>query len=162
MTVALLLALAAQAGERTITLGDTLPAGVPSVAGWERVAGQADFGDPEFSVRYEFFVRPGREGSYEVVRYRFAGAGAAPYGLHERLQWDVNGRELHRYECVPADPPKVADPTQAAPAQSRPACSWREIAIGSEPYRNEVAIILWLYDLHRRLSEAKERGELPG
>jgi hypothetical protein len=152
---ALLLALAAQAGPRDVTLGDSLPAGVPSVAGWERVTGEADFADPDLSVHYELFVRPGRAGSYEVVRYRFAGPAAIDYALHERLQWDVNGHEVHRYECLPVERAK------GAPARA-PSWSWRELAIGSEPYRNEVRVILWLYELHRRLREARDAGELPG
>ena len=135
---------------RDLSFSPSMPVGVPSVVGWERVAGEADFGDPDFSVRYEFFVRPGREGAYEVVRYRFAGPGAVGYPLTERLQWDVNGRELHRYECVPD-----------AGQDARSACTWREIERGSEPYRSEVSVILWVYRLHRSLSEARDKGELP-
>ena len=149
--IALLLALNAQAGPRGIALGSSLPEGVPSVAGWERVAGEADFTNPDFSVRYEFFVRPGRAGAYEVVRYRFEGPGATGFALHERLQWDKDGREVHRYECRPAEPPDVGD-----------GCAWREPPRDSQSYRNEVRVVLWLYDLHRRLREARDAGELPG
>lgn len=151
ITTALLFGLATQGGAgHDLSFSPSLPPGVPSVEGWERVAGEADFADPELLVRYEFFVRPGRDGAYEVVRYRFAGKGAVDYALHERLQWDVNGREVRRYECLPREPPAA------------PGCTWRELVRGSEPYRSEVRVVLWLYNLHRRLREARDAGELPG
>jgi hypothetical protein len=150
-TAALVLGFVLQAGAaRDLALAPSLPEGVPSVAGWERVAGEADFKDPDVSVRYEFFVRPGRAGAYEVVRYRFAGPGAVNYALHEGLQWDVNGREVHRYLCLPAELPATSG------------CTWRELGRESPAYRNEVRVVLWLYDLHRRLREARDAGELPG
>jgi hypothetical protein len=149
-TAALVLGFALQGGAaRDLAFAPAVPEGVPSVLGWERVAGEADFKDPDVSVRYEFFVRPGRAGAYEVVRYRFAGPAAGDYALHERLQWDVNGREVHRYECRPV----VAEPR---------ACRWHELSRDSAAYRDEVRVVLWLYDLHRRLREARDAGELPG
>jgi hypothetical protein len=148
--IAVLFALTGQESSRDIALTSSLPDGVPSVAGWERVAGEADFTNPDFSVRYEFFVRPGREAAYEVVRYRFAGPGAVDYPLTERLQWDVNGRVLHRYECLPA--------TAGTPGGG---CTWHEIERGSERYRGEASVLLWLYGLHSRLRDAREAGELP-
>lgn len=126
-----------------------MPVGVPSVAGWEEVTGEADFGSPDISVRYAFYVRPGRAGAYEVVRYRFAGPGSGGYGSHEHMQWDVNGRDLHRYEC-----------RGAAPAEEDVGpCTWQEVPRGGEAYRREVAVVLWIYSLHRRLREAQAAGD---
>lgn len=138
----LLAVLAGQAGG-ALAFTPRLPESVPSVEGWERVDGEAEFANPSFSVRYEFYVRPGRLASYEVVRYRFAGAGAEKYGHTERLQWDVNGRRLHRFECRPT------------PSSGR-GCEWQEMARDGEAFRQETWVLLWLYSLHRRLLEDRD------
>ncbi len=142
-----LLAQGAAPSETSLVFATRLPEGVPSVAGWERVFGDADF--PDLQVRYEFHVRPARQGAYEVVRYRFAGSAATRYGVHEVLQWDVNGRDVRRYECVPL--PSAAN---AAP------CAWHVLSKDSDRYRSEAFVLLWIYGLHRDLLAARDRGEL--
>lgn len=117
-----------------------VPDAVPSVRGWERIT--ADFGvdDPPTRVEYELYVNPARPATYEIVRYRITERADTPAARHyagtEKLQWDRDGRDVRRYECVPRG---AADP--------RP-CQWREMAKASEEYAREVPVMLWLYGLH--------------
>ena len=151
--VALALAVPARGD---LSLAPAFPPGVPEVAGWERIEGEADLADPDLSVRYEFYVRPGRLASYEVVRYHFAGPAAQQYGLYERLQWDVDGRVLHRYECrVPEKPPEGR-----ATRAGEGACEWRELARETQAFQSGTGVLLWLYGLHRRLLAERDAGTL--
>lgn len=124
-----------------------LPRGVPAAAhGWELISGDLEFENPRLSVQYEFYVNPVRPAIYEVVRYRVVELGPVAeyrrYAPTEKLQWDRDGRDLRRYECVPA---------------SRGGCAWREMEKGGEEYLREVPVLLWLYGIHRRV--ARERAE---
>jgi hypothetical protein len=124
----------------------TLPEGLPSLQGWEKVAGAADLEDPRLRVEYEFYVNPRRRGVYELIRYRVilpvGTANADDYPALEKLQWHKAEKELRRFECGPG-----ADPL--AP------CHWRELVQGTAEYHREVPVILWLYGVHRRLSEGR-------
>lgn len=117
------------------------PEGVPSVRGWERITGDFEFETPRLSVQYEFYVNPARPAVYEVVRYRIVEMGAVAesrrYAVTEKLQWDRDGRDLRRFECVP---------------RAGGGCSWREMEKGGKDYLREVPVLLWLYGLHRNLS----------
>ena len=120
---------------------ETVPDVVPSVTGWERIEGTFDLQKPRVAVQYEFYVNPQRPAIYEVVRYRVTELGpqkkgGTPYPTTEKLQWDLDGRDLRRFECV-------------APA-AQDACKWREMAKGSDDYLREVGVLLWIYDLHNQ------------
>lgn len=122
------------------TFSYTLPAGVPSLQGWEKSEARAELDGPSRIVEYQLFVRPGRGATYEVIRYRIAYAdpreserlGDTP---NERLQWDLNGRTLRRFELIPT--------AQGA--------RWEELAAGSQRYTRETGVILALMGLHRKL-----------
>ena len=118
----------------------TLPADLPNLDGWEKNVARTDLDHPRRIVEYEFFVRPGRGATYEVIRYRIrypdALRSADPaYSPNEKLQWDLNGRELRRFELVPG----------ASGAR------WEELSAGSERFARETGVILGLLSLHRKL-----------
>lgn len=118
----------------------TLPADVPNLDGWEKRAARTDLDNPRRIVEYELFVRPGRGATYEVIRYRIRYPDAlvradAAYTPNEKLQWDLNGYTLRRFELVPG-----ADGAR-----------WEELKAGSGPYTRETGVILGLLSLHRKL-----------
>ena len=121
-----------------------VPPVVPSVEGWERITGDLEFQKPRLAVQYEFYVNPARPAIYEVVRYRVTDLAPrgkstrAPYPATEKLQWDRDGRDLRRFECVGA--------------RAETACVWREMDKGGDDYLREVGVLLWLYDAHNKAS----------
>jgi hypothetical protein len=123
-----------------------LPAGLPSMQGWEKISGAADLDEPRARVEYEFYVNPSRLGVYELIRYRvtlpLGTSHAADYPALEKVQWHKSEKVLRRFECAPG-------------AGAAGPCRWRELAPGSDAYHREVPVILWLYGVHRRL--ARER-----
>ena len=119
-----------------------VPMSVPSVEGWERITGDLEFDVPRVAVQYEFYVNPARPASYEVVRYRVTDLGPVRkgrlrYATTEKLQWDRDGRDVRRFECV-----------QRTAGGS--GCAWREMEKGGADYLREVPVLLWLYDAHHR------------
>jgi hypothetical protein len=123
----------------------TLPVGVPSVAGWEKSEARAELERPRRTVEYQLFVRPGREATYEVIRYRVTYSDArerarVAYTPNERLQWDLNGRTLRRFELVPG----------------AEGARWEELAVGSERFTRETGVILSLMSLHRELLHLRD------
>jgi hypothetical protein len=125
----------------------SVPETIPSVLGWERITGDLVFEVPRVAVQYEFYVNPARPAIYEVVRYRVTDLGPvrkdkAPYPTTEKLQWDRDGRDLRRFECV----------ENAATAA---ACSWHEMEKGGAHYLREVPVLLWLYGAHHAASRAQ-------
>jgi hypothetical protein len=119
-----------------------VPPGIPSVRGWERITGDLHFQSPRVAVQYEFYVNPARPAIYEVVRYRFFDLGPdrkdeQRYPTTEKLQWDRDGRDLRRFECV-------------ANGAGGAGCAWHEMEKGGEDYLREVPVLLWLYGAHRR------------
>ena len=131
-----------------LPLAATLPDGLPSMEGWEKITGDAELETPRVRVQYEFYVNPVRPGLYELIRYRVtqpAGtAGADDYPAREKLQWQAGQKDMRRFECGPG-----AEPTDP--------CRWRELVQGSPDYHREMPVIIWLYGLHRRLLEERER-----
>jgi hypothetical protein len=124
-----------------------LPRDVPTAtSGWERISGDLEFESPRISVQYEFFVNPARPAIYELVRYRIVELGpvveSRRYPTTEKLQWDRDGRDLRRFECMPAP---------------RSGCAWREMEKGTPDYLREVPVLMWLYGMHRRVS--RDRAE---
>jgi len=114
----------------------TLPAALPNLAGWEKHGARGIIENPRRIVDYELFVRPGREATYEVIRYRIhpaAGSGADP-SAGEKLQWDLDGRNLRRFELV----------TDAGGSH------WEEISKTSDGYARETKVIIALLSLHRK------------
>jgi hypothetical protein len=142
----LVFALAASACAAASALSPTLPEIVPELGGWERIAARATLQNPARSVDYEFYVRPGREATYEVIRYRVTfrdqrEARRRTDESYERLQWDLDGRRLRRFELVPGSP-------QA---------HWEELAAGTQRFSRETATILELLGQHRKLLGLGER-----
>jgi hypothetical protein len=118
-----------------------LPPDLPSIEGWEKNEARGEMADPRGVIEYQLFVRPGREAVYEVIRYRMtftdASEGArAGYNANERLQWDLNGRTLRRFELVPT---------------SQGGRRWEELAAGSQRFARETGVILGLLGLHRKV-----------
>jgi hypothetical protein len=119
-----------------------VPMGIPSVEGWERITGDLEFESPRVAVQYEFYVNPERPATYEVVRYRVTDLGPVPkgqsrYATTEKLQWERDGRDVRRFECVPS--------------AARGSCSWQEMEKGSADYVREVPVLLWLYGAHNKI-----------
>jgi hypothetical protein len=118
----------------------SVPEGTPSVLGWERIAGELEVASPHVLLQYEFYVNPERQAAFEVVRYRITDLGAVPEGRRfpatEKLQWDLDGRDLRRWECVP---------------HPDSGCRWREMGKDSLDYAREVPVILWIYGQYRRV-----------
>ena len=78
-----------------------------------------------------------------MVRYRVTDLGPVPkgksrYATTEKLQWDRDGRDVRRFECLPS----------AARASG---CSWQEMEKGSADYVREVPVLLWLYGAHNKV-----------
>jgi hypothetical protein len=116
-----------------------LPEGMPSLAAWERVAGDIVVGDPAMRVQYEFYVNPERPALYELIRYRVSRADGAITDEHpgfEKLQWQAGTNDFRRFECDPAP--------------GRAGCRWRRMRQGTDEFAREVPVILWLYGVHRR------------
>jgi hypothetical protein len=129
----------------TIRFFYPLPVGVPSIEGWEMSEARAEFDHPRRVVEYQLFVSPKRNATYEVIRYRVTYADPADrvrlrYTANERLQWDLDGRKLRRFELMPG--------TQGA--------HWEELTAGSERYTRETGVILSLLGLHRELLFRRE------
>jgi hypothetical protein len=117
-----------------------VPTGVPNTKGWEMSEAWAELDHPRRTVEYQLFVSPKRQATYEVIRYRLTYADPADgarsqYTPNERLQWDLDGRTLRRFELVPGSQ----------------GLKWEEIAAGSDRYTQETAVILALLGLHRQL-----------
>lgn len=119
-----------------------VPTVVPSVEGWERIAGELHLENPRRAVRYEFYVNPARLAIYEVVRYRvtsFPEGGERRSRVTEKLQWDRDGRDLRRFECV-------------ASVRAGAACAWHEMEKGGAAYLREAPFLTSLYFAHNRQS----------
>jgi hypothetical protein len=141
---ALILALTATPLAVVAQFSEKVPMAVPSVEGWERIVGDLELARPHVAVQYEFYVNPARPGTYEVVRYRVTDLGPVPkdktrYPTTEKLQWDRDGRDLRRFECVE----RVA---------SGPGCAWHEMEKNGADYAREVPVLLWLYGAHNQAS----------
>jgi hypothetical protein len=124
-----------------------VPMAIPSVEGWERITGDLEFQDPRVAIQYEFYVNPERRAAYEVVRYRVTDLGPARNDeprppATEKLQWDRDGRDVRRFECVDR-------------AAGRTGCDWHEMEKGGADYVREVLVLLRLYDAHNRMMQAR-------
>jgi len=118
---------------------------IPSVQGWERIAGDLEFASPRVAVQYEFYIHPARPAAYEVVRYRVTDLGPVRkhkprYPTTEKLQWDRDGRDVRRFECV-------------VNAAGGAGCAWQEMEKGGADYLREVPVLLWLYGAHHKMMQ---------
>jgi hypothetical protein len=147
--LALAFALAAAAtacAKRAFVEG--FPPALPALAGWERVSGSAQFDDPHRVVDYELYVAPARPGVYSVTRYRVryrdpavqTATGITPW---EKVQWDRDGRDVRRFECVSAPP-------------RRAGCVWQELLRGSLAFDRETPAVIQIYTLHAFLLNQRE------
>ncbi len=139
----------ASCGLATPGLRHSFPVGVPDATGWETSSGAAQFGSPGYTVEYQLYVSPEREAVYTLARYRVSFDDPAERERNgidatEKMQWDVDGRELHRYECVGAV--RASDP-----------CEWHELRAGTPEFKRETPILLMLFGLHRRLLHEQEK-----
>ena len=131
---------------------ETVPEVVPSVTGWERITGDVELQQPRVMVQYEFYVNPQRPAIYEVVRYRVTELDPrrktkGRYPTTERLQWDRDGRDLRRFECV---------------GQASAACVWQEMTKGGDEYIRQVPLLISLFDAHNRAAQkALEQDQEP-
>ena len=137
---AVILALTATPLAVVAQFSGEVPMAVPSVEGWERIVGDLELASPHVAVQYEFYVNPARPAIYEVVRYRVTDLGPVPkgrvrYPTTEKLQWDRDGRDLRRFECVQK-------------AANGAGCTWHEMEKGGPDYMREVPVLLWLYGAH--------------
>ena len=126
-----------------------LPAPLPDVSTWEKMSGRAEIEDPEGRLEYELFVNPGRPGQYSLSRYRFSARQQAvrdayPSIANEKLQWDRDGRDVRRFECMGGGRN----------------CDWRELPKGLAAYDGELAALLRIYALHSELLRRREAGTL--
>jgi hypothetical protein len=124
-----------------LAVGDFLgavPESIPSVAGWQRISGDLELPAPHVSVQYEFYVNPKRPVIYEVVRYKVTrlGPGSDRVAGNEKIQWDRDGRDVRRFECV----------LQEAAG----GCAWHEMEKGGRDYLDEVPMLIQLYTAHNR------------
>ena len=118
-----------------------LPPEVPALSRWNKASGSAEIDGT--LLQYELYYNNGRA-YYEVIRYRFTGAGMAggqPYSSNERLQWQAALKDLRRYECEP---------------QETGGCRWREMDKKSQEYARELEMVLRVLGLHRQLLYERE------
>ncbi|HXB56868.1 MAG TPA: hypothetical protein VN461_19050 [Vicinamibacteria bacterium] len=154
----LLSLLAGAAAEEPATRGDQLaeftspaPAGVDNVSEWEVVEGK--FENTHAAGAYRFYVNPGRQALYQLMRYRVA--FRAPLTEEERqnrstekLVW--NG---HPGERVPLLCWERVVATGGAPAY------WRELSPGSTEYIWEMRVLIQVLSLHQTARKAEGPGE---
>ena len=134
-----------------VDLSRELPKVLPNIASWERITGSADLDGPSRTIDYVFYVDPKRQGLYAITHYRVTIADVedrrrAGVTASERLQWHTREGALRRFECHRASPP--------APYP----CSWSELAPEGSAHRNQLPLILEIYELHRRLLWARARA----
>ena len=132
----------------TARLAGHLPADLPDVSRWERSDGEVDFAGPRRTIEYRLYVDPTRPGFYAVTRYRITHANpderlATDHTDRERLQWHKGGRDVRRYECVPAQ-------------RGKP-CAWRELEKGGAEFLEMMPTLLQLYAMHSSLLHERDR-----
>lgn len=150
---ALLAGLSLPACRSAARFVSSLPPGLPDLQTWEKSEGVAEFDHPRRVVEYELYVGPVRQGVYGVTRYRItlvdpAARRASGLSANEKLQWDVDGRDVRRFECLPEQEGRRAP------------CRWTEYARGSAEYDAEMRPLLSIYALHSALLQRRdaERG----
>ena len=125
-----------------------LPEVLPDISTWERSSGFAEFDAPRRSFEYELYVDPTREATYAITRYWIHvddpdERRKADMTDTEKLQWDVDGRTLRRFECRP-------EPSGAP-------CVWFELERDTPEYHRELQPILAVYSIHRNLLREREK-----
>jgi len=123
-----------------------LPEALPDVSKWEKMSGSAEIKNPDGRLEYELFVNPVRLGQYSLSRYRFSprlqsSRDAYPSSANEKLQWDRDGRDVRRFECLGGGRK----------------CDWRELPKGLAAYDSELAALLRVYALHSELLYQREQ-----
>jgi hypothetical protein len=128
-----------------------LPSDVPDTSAWETSAGFAELDHPHRIVEYQLFVGPRRTGLYEVARYRIVVCdpeerSRSGISADEKLQWDVDGGGIRRFECRSGSPPGASP------------CQWAELVAGTPEFLSETGAILSVYGLHSRLLHERDAG----
>src|SRR5262245_25022596 len=116
-----------------------LPQGVPPLAGWERLSGDAH--DAQVHVSYQLYVNPRVQGLYQVIRYRaqFLHPDTTlerEYRSTEKLVWnEAPGKQWLR--CFERQD------------RSKPTEYWHEMEHGTPEYDAEMQMTIRLLALHR-------------
>jgi len=147
LLVALALGAAATSCAKRVFVAGFPPA-LPELAGWERSSGSAQFDDPHRVVDYELYVAPARPAVYSVTRYRVrysdpAAQTASGIASSEKVQWDRDGRDVRRFECVSLPP-------------QRGGCVWHELFRGSPAFDKETPAVIQIYALHSFLLNRRD------
>jgi hypothetical protein len=113
----------------------TLPDGVADVSGWELVSG--DFDTPGFRGDYRFYVNPGRQALYQVMRYRTATSGGPgePLGA-ERVAFVRQPGVREPIACWERQPEGVVPP-------------WRRLLPDTPEYLAEMGTLNRVIGMHR-------------
>jgi hypothetical protein len=126
------------------------PDGVDNVSQWEVVKGE--FENAHAAGAYRFYVSPGRQALYQLMRYRVS--FRAPVSEEERrnrstekLVW--NG---HPGERVPLLCWERVAATGSAPAY------WRELSPGTAEYFWEMRVLIQVLSLHQTARKAEGPG----
>jgi hypothetical protein len=149
LAAALLAGLLLPACRSAARFAPSLPPGLPDLRTWEKSEGVAELDNPRRVVEYELYVGPVRQGVYGVTRYRITLADpearrASNLSANEKLQWDVDGREVRRFECLSEREGRGAP------------CRWAEYARGSAEYDAEMRPLLSVYALHAALLRRRD------
>lgn len=125
------------------TFSTSFPAGLPDVAGWERVTG--DVQNDRMSLSYLLYVNPVRPGLYEIIRYRLrflapTSEQQKTYAPVEKLVWNERARS----------------PLRSFERDGRGPSAWRELPYRSRGYLAEMGVVLQLMSLHNSLLWKRE------
>ncbi len=142
---------ASESVAQEVNLSEQLPGALPSLSSWKRVTGAVDLEGPRRTIEYVFYVDPQHQALYTVTHYRISidemkDRERAGVSRSERLQWHTPEGALRRFECHRASPPGPYP------------CAWIERAPESQFYKNQLPLVLEIYELHRRLLCARVRG----
>jgi hypothetical protein len=141
-------------GEGPAEFNSPAPPGVADVSQWEMVGGE--FENAHVAGAYRFYVSPGHQGLYRLMRYRVTFLFPVSQDEKrnrptEKLVWN-----RHPGERVPLLCWERVEATDSAPAY------WRELSPGTSEYISEMRILIQVLSLQqtvRREEEPRGGGE---
>jgi hypothetical protein len=131
-----LLAVALGLSQGAEGLSGSFPAGVPDGAslGWEKIDGEVT--TTTSALAYTFYVNPMRPAIYELARYRYVKVeGANRAASTEKLVWNQYPSGGKGPQCYALE-----------------SGGWRTLERGSDEYRSEMGMTVYVYGVHRRLT----------
>jgi len=145
--IATLAPLQERAPTEARSLAQHLPDAIPDISAWGRSSGFPELEAPRRRFEYELYVDPARAATYAITRYWIhvddpEERRKADITDTEKLQWDVDGRTLRRFECRP-------DPSSGP-------CLWVELEFDSPEFHRELKPVLAVYTIHRNLLHERE------